>query len=63
MIDDDAGGEQPVAGGGLLHRRAVLIAILAAPYLGERVSRQAAILMVVSIIGVALVVAPLRPGR
>jgi len=34
----------------------VLIAILAAPYLGERVSRRAAILMVVSIIGVALVV-------
>lgn len=34
----------------------VLIAILAAPYLGERVSRRAAILMVVSIIGVSLVV-------
>jgi drug/metabolite transporter (DMT)-like permease len=34
----------------------VLIAILAAPYLGERVSRRAVILMVVSIIGVALVV-------
>jgi len=34
----------------------VLIALLAAPYLGERVSRRAAILMVVSIIGVSLVV-------
>lgn len=34
----------------------VLIALLAAPYLGERVSRRAAILMVVSIVGVSLVV-------
>lgn len=34
----------------------VLIAILAAPYLGERVSRRAAVLMVVSIAGVSLVV-------
>jgi drug/metabolite transporter (DMT)-like permease len=34
----------------------VLIAILAAPYLGEKVSRRAAILMVISIIGVSLVV-------
>ena len=34
----------------------VLIAILAAPYLGERVNRRAAVLMVVSIAGVGLVV-------